>query len=333
MVIYLIPPWPDREAPVTLRHLLPSCFNRLFLWSQADRPLRWAPGAFTTMPVNLAHSAPFRGGFYMPEHHVAERDAHGITSFLTPTPVDTAPYLWSFRGTVRTAPTIRGAIVALDDERGSAVATEHWAAVVRWHWDDDSHRPDAEREFARYAQSMTEAKFVVCPRGVGPSSIRLFEAMQVGRCPVIVSDRWRPPPYVDWEKCSIRVSESEVATLPSLLRQREHEAEALGAEARKAWERYFSPERRLPTLIQMCSDIRDSIGGGLLPRLQVTAWAAVSSEARWRSRNFTTRNIRRFARRTVGVELPTRAHRLPPAGAPLAAADPIPRDGDLEGLP
>ncbi len=76
--------------------------------------------------------------------------------------------------------------------------------------------------------------------------------MQAGRCPVIVSDEWLRPPFVDWDSCSIQIPEASVDDLPAILRSREGDAKRLGEEARRAWELYFAPERQLETLISAC---------------------------------------------------------------------------------
>jgi len=39
-----------------------------------------------------------------------------------------------------------------------------------------------------YARLIANSKFVLCPQGVGPSSLRLFETLLMGRAPVIISD-------------------------------------------------------------------------------------------------------------------------------------------------
>jgi hypothetical protein len=109
--------------------------------------------------------------------------------------------------------------------------------------------------FARYAESTARSRFVICPRGLGPSSIRIFEAMRMGRCPVIVSDDWTPPSFVDWNACSIRVAESAVRDLPAILREREADAASLGAAARAAWERLYSPSAMLVTLVESCVEV------------------------------------------------------------------------------
>ena len=59
-----------------------------------------------------------------------------------------------------------------------------------------------------FAKDMVESKFVLCPKGSGPSSYRIFEAMQVARAPVILADAFSPPPGPDWSSFSIRIRQS-----------------------------------------------------------------------------------------------------------------------------
>ena len=120
------------------------------------------------------------------------------------------------------------------------VDTQYYNDVIRWHF-SDTHRSDGRAAFSSYAESLGRSAFVLCPRGYGPSLIRLFEAMQVGRCPVIISDNWLPPPFVDWSTCSIRVPEASIEDIPAILRKRQGEAGKLGREARRVWEQFLSP--------------------------------------------------------------------------------------------
>ena len=55
------------------------------------------------------------------------------------------------------------------------------------------------RQKKRYAATLQRSKFVLCPRGGGPASFRLFETMASGRAPVILSDEWTPPAGPCWE--------------------------------------------------------------------------------------------------------------------------------------
>ncbi|SDW04535.1 Exostosin family protein [Thiocapsa roseopersicina] len=80
---------------------------------------------------------------------------------------------------------------------------------------------------------------MLCPRGFGSSSFRLFEAMKTGRAPVILADDWIPPVGPEWDRFAIIVPESDVTSLPQLLEAREAESVNMGELARDAWETWF----------------------------------------------------------------------------------------------
>jgi hypothetical protein len=81
--------------------------------------------------------------------------------------------------------------------------------------------------------------------------------MRAGRVPVIVSDDWLPPPLIDWESCSIRVSEADVDRLPAILRERESEAKRIGQRARAVWDAHFSPATMVHHLVGSCMLIHE----------------------------------------------------------------------------
>ncbi len=102
---------------------------------------------------------------------------------------------------------------------------------------------------------MRNSKFVLCPRGRATVSIRLFETMELGRVPVILSDEWVPPDGPDWPGCSLRVPERRVGGLPALLRSCEPNAEEMGRQARAAWEQWFSPQMRVARTVSYAEDL------------------------------------------------------------------------------
>ena len=53
--------------------------------------------------------------------------------------------------------------------------------------------PDFEMRRERFRSVMGRSRFVLCPRGKGTSSIRLYEALAYGCVPVIISDDWVAP--------------------------------------------------------------------------------------------------------------------------------------------
>jgi hypothetical protein len=82
---------------------------------------------------------------------------------------------------------------------------------------------------------------VLCPRGIGTSTFRLFETMQSGRVPVILSDAWVPSAGIDWNAVSLRVPERDIARLPEICTAALPRWDGMAREARRAWEEWFSP--------------------------------------------------------------------------------------------
>src|SRR4029077_18783462 len=96
--------------------------------------------------------------------------------------------------------------------------------------------------------------FVLCPRGLSVSSIRLFETMRMGRAPVILSAGWVAPTGPRWASFALRIREREFARIPRLLEEREGEAVQMGERARKEWEEWFSEEVLFHPLVELCLD-------------------------------------------------------------------------------
>lgn len=242
VVIFPVPPWFEGPQPEKVR---PSLLSRIFLFSQGDTALPWAPGLFTSArgpaPRGVA------GGFYI---HPQQVEVGGLGELLDRQLGSRTSALWSFHGSVDTNPALRSQIIALDRADADIMDTSGWASP-------DSGPSEMRRH--RFAASIGGASFVVCPAGFGPSSHRIFEAMRAGRVPVVIADEWVPPSGVDWDSCSIRLSESDVARLPSLLAEREKDAAQLGTAARAAWEEHFSPSAWLRTIVRTSAQLNDTV--------------------------------------------------------------------------
>ena len=123
----------------------------------------------------------------------------------------------------------------------------------------DSDRSPLGRE--GYADAIRDADFILCPRGGGTATFRLFEAMMLGRAPVIISDQWVPPAGPDWDRFSVRVAEREVELIPRLLAARRPEAAAMGVAARSAWLDWFSPEASFHRIVDWCLELAERSAG------------------------------------------------------------------------
>lgn len=187
--------------------------GKVFVYDERDVPVFTLPGIYVgarhTMARRPVLGGPYCVAFEPPMSHVAP------------------DLLFSFAGG-RTHP-LRDRVLALRHER---------AVVSRVEAASPSTPPDAG-----YQHLMFRSKFVLCPRGHGRASYRIYETLRAGRVPVIISDEWLPPPGVTWETCSVRVPEARVADIPTILERRERDWPQLAACARAVARDHFHVSR------------------------------------------------------------------------------------------
>lgn len=106
-----------------------------------------------------------------------------------------------------------------------------------------------------YLQTILESHFVLCPRGLGPTSMRLFEVMQLGRTPVILGDAWLPVSGIPWQDFAIFVPEAETEQIPQILAACRHRANKMGLRARTVWEENFAPRQATIGLLKRTRDL------------------------------------------------------------------------------
>ena len=124
-------------------------------------------------------------------------------------------------------------------------------------WSKHSDK-DKRVDYEQYLNILTKSKFAICPRGSGSSSIRLFEAMSLGVCPVIISDEWKPPAGPDWSEFSLFIKEREIDNLERVLAAFENKYYEMGKKAAAAFRTYFSDENYFDYLIERCMEIREN---------------------------------------------------------------------------
>jgi hypothetical protein len=227
-----------RRHPLVRRHR-----EKCFLFSANPLVIPLMPGVYAGVEKRWATSRT-RPGFYL------GRTMNEFTTY-TP-PAHDLPYLFSFMGSVRNAP-VRRKLSTLRHPRSFFQDTTGDFDRVLYRKMDRRERLDYDR---RYAELTKASKFVLCPRGLSPSSIRLFETMRTGRVPVVLSDGWVPPVGPKWDDFALRVPERDFARLPTLLEKLEPKAVEMGRLARTEWERWFSDEVLFHHLVELCLDIR-----------------------------------------------------------------------------
>jgi len=91
----------------------------------------------------------------------------------------------------------------------------HVAMRDRWHFEIPSEQRVKEK--GEYADVMSRSRFALCPKGTGPSSLRIWEAIAARVIPVVLADDLRLPIGIDWESCSIQIEEDRVDDIPPML--------------------------------------------------------------------------------------------------------------------
>lgn len=226
-----------REHPVYRE--LPA---KSYLFSSADKVIPFLPGVFASIEARWHRPAWTRSGHYV---DVREREELRFEEHRQPR------RLFSFVGATANHP-LRRRIMGLRHPDALLVdASAESAAIER-----RGSSPELQAEWRiRFADAIHDSAFVLCPRGGGTSSRRIFEAMMLGRVPVVISDGWVPPRGPDWGSFSLRVSEDRVEEIPALLSARAGEAAAMGAEARSQWLEWFSEEASFRTTVGWCLDL------------------------------------------------------------------------------
>ncbi len=213
-----------------------------YLFCSTDRFIPMLPGVYAAVERSW-----YWPHWTRPGHYVNVRE-HGQMRYEERGQGE-RKYLFSFIGSAASHP-VRRRLLSVDDTDALMVDTGSRSL--------DPGRLTPEAYERRYADSVKNSAFVLAPRGGGPASFRLFEAMMLGRVPVIISDQWVPPIGPDWERFSIRVDEADLHAIPSLLQARASEAAQMGEAARAAWVDWCSESVSFHRVVESCLDLTAS---------------------------------------------------------------------------
>lgn len=223
--------------PLIQNEMLQRFTDKIFTVNYEDNPPGFLPGFYTGL-----ESTRIREGFHVPWNYVfhsnnqLEQQRHRNQSC-------DKKYLFSFRGA--TSHPVRQEILnRLPNTPQTPITHSKF-----WF----NHPEEVKKA---YIQEIRASEFVLCPRGISPSSIRLFEVMQLGSVPVILSDAWAPVPGPNWDECSVRIRESQITSLPNILKDLQPRAKMMGIQARKEWERWFSQPNNLIHMVKKAFEMR-----------------------------------------------------------------------------
>jgi len=237
----------NKYSTETRLHPLVKRFpEKVFTFDTHDRPISFLPGLYTSMP---------RKQFDVRRHRTADYLApiNEQVAIVAAEPPITPDLLCSFVG----APTaiVRRRLFADKTFRGRSDVI-----IVERHGWKLRDGPETERSalFRDYAITISRSAFSLCPRGIAAGSYRLFETMQLGRVPVILSDAYVPCSGPDWDSFALFVPEKQLAGLPYLLETVRPQAAEMGRKARLAWEEWFAPDVQFHRMTSWLAELKSN---------------------------------------------------------------------------
>ena len=198
--------------------------DKVFMYNESDKPWSALPGLYCSMPRR----------FFQHSKQVAFPYLVTPNDFIKDVYTRDTEKKWLFSFVGSASHRCRRDVVALAKTSSGVQDTSEFNV-----WDCTADTKAAQG--TNFAQTMAESHFMLCPRGIGTSSYRLFETLEAARAPVIISDQWVPTPHIDWD-FAVRVDERKIHTIPELLRSLQDEAEDRGRAARAAWESAYAPD-------------------------------------------------------------------------------------------
>jgi hypothetical protein len=219
--------------------------DRCLVHSGQDHPAPILPGIYPSLEHRWAWRGWARSGCYLTVSNTFVTSSP--PAFRSPKSI-----LGSFVGVCGSLELRRCLVSTLGDQPSFAVEDSGPRFIGALQRNDHAGVAALKARFVELARS---SRFLLCPRGEGASSIRLFEAMELGVAPVIISDDWTEPAGPRWGEFSLRVPERDLEAIPRLLREHASGAEAMGRAARLAWEEYYGPSSLFDTLVEDCLSI------------------------------------------------------------------------------
>ena len=237
IILFLEPcKWKDRSYIKLLSEnlIFRNYAHKSYVYSIDDFSIAFLPGVY----VNLEKRHHVRN-FTLPCGYLFQ--ANDLTESTYVKYKNIVPkYRACFRGTVNIP--LRRKLIEADFHKNRPDYQINPVESNKWFKHD-------EDEKTSYLIEILNSKYVICPRGLGPASYRLFETMQLGRVPIIISDQWLPPYSLEWDSFSIRLKENQISSIPNMIEANEPRWGDMAKLARETWESHFAPTKQIDHLL------------------------------------------------------------------------------------
>ena len=229
--------------------------EKCYLYHDCDWVIPLIPGIYPSVENRIFNAAITQSG-----HYIARHCQNEAVYFHDKKPK--AEFLFSFMGASASHP-IRNQILNLKHPKCFLKDT---SGKNSWEL-NPQEKKIFENDYVRVSQ---KSQFILCPRGLGPNTYRLYETMEMGIPPVIISDQWVPTYGPKWEEFSIRIPENQIKYIPNILEEKKHLAPKMGKLARIAWEEWFSKAVSFHKIIEACSRLqKDGMNQRKIEKLKI----------------------------------------------------------------
>lgn len=224
----------------TLIHQFPE---KCFIYQESDIVVPFLPGVYTSARKSWVNLGRLRNYCYLSRHTYSQN------SYITPQ-TKNKELLFSFLGSSTSF--VRKRLFKINFNRSDVLVEDTTIQYQHYNY-SQGNRQAMQQKFVDVA---LKSKFVLCPRGSGRGSIRLFEMMEMKLVPVIISDNYLLPQGPKWQDFTIFVKEKDINKLPEILERRASEVEKMGELAYQAWKEWFSPNQHFNYIVNACYDIK-----------------------------------------------------------------------------
>jgi hypothetical protein len=241
-IILFVGSW-DVYASVVRQNPLPKLYpEKCFVYLDADAFVPILPGVYANTE---------KARWFDLQRAESQMFIDVLNPFVEPQPDAEKRYLFSFAGASTSM--LRKKLYKIDFGRADVVVKN---TSNYYHWDlSQGGREERQKD---YATMIAQSHFGLCPRGASAGGLRLYEVMQMGVAPVLLSDSLKLPYGPDWDKFLVHIPESKIKQLPQILERYVPESAERGRLARLAWEQWFSPPVVFNNIIAVCVRAREN---------------------------------------------------------------------------
>lgn len=176
--------------------------NVFFNWDLYTNEIIYLFGDYDGFPEKLSNKTVFKQSSHKRDNSIA--CFYDCFTNYIPKPITECKFTVSFQGSLITHPIRKNIYDAIQKFSNFYYeSTPFWTTV-----------PILDRLKLRqtYLDNMNDSQFVFCPRGVALNSIRFFEALRMGRIPVLFADDAKLPleRLINYDNFIVRVPENAI---------------------------------------------------------------------------------------------------------------------------